>query len=67
MVADHQIKVRTNNMANSQKQVIYTDMPSIVHYFIVVDEVGKDGFFGGVSKSMLKKNRLAFDKIVRCK
>ena len=22
---------------------------------------------GGVSKSMLKKNRLAFDKIVRCK
>ena len=44
MVADHQIKVRTNNMANSQKQVIYTDMPSIVHYFIVVDEVGKDGF-----------------------
>ena len=24
-------------------------------------------YFGGVSKSMLKKNRLAFDKIVRCK
>ena len=45
MVADHQIKVRTNNMANSQKQVIYTDMPSIVHYFIVVDEVGKVMWF----------------------
>lgn len=44
MVAEHQIKVQTNRIANSQKQVTFTDMPSIVHYFIVVDEVGKDGF-----------------------
>ena len=44
MAADHQIKVLTNRMANSQKQLTYTDMPAVVHYFIVVEEIGKDGF-----------------------
>ena len=33
----------------------------------VLSKVDKSKKNGGVSKSMLKKNRLAFDKIVRCK
>jgi hypothetical protein len=44
MVADHQIKVQTNRQSNSKKTVTFTEMPSIVHYFIVVEEIGKDGF-----------------------
>lgn len=44
MVADHQIKVKTNQLVNSKKTITYTEMPSIVHYFVVVEEIGKDGF-----------------------
>ena len=32
-----------------------------------IDQIAIDKVFGGVSKSMLKKSRLNFDKIEKCK
>ena len=56
-------------MANSQKIAVAKKMvkarPATMK--LVLKSLKNTSFFGGVSKSMLKKSRLNFDKIEKCK
>ena len=55
--------------ANSQKiavaKKIVKAKPATIK--LVLKSLKNTSFFGGVSKSMLKKSRLNFDKIEKCK
>ena len=55
--------------ANSQKiavaKKIVKAKPATIK--LVLKSLKNTSFFGGVSKSMLKKSRLSFDKIEKCK
>ena len=68
MIHDHIFDFKSWILSGSIENIEYEiDKKGIIYYLYSTFYEEDCSILGGVSKSMLKKNRLAFDKIVRCK